>query len=176
MPSFDEWGLRPIGLVGPCKNPVIMVPFFSAGAKLAPGDGAGERAATDAGCSGVEEHMPSGDPGASSSGACDAPPEAPVTYEMRHAAPEAEAPGASGGRSKKELGCSPHPGSPKAIPLSSSSAPPRAARHAQRAGHHVQRFDHPCVDFEELRKRKGSPSGGSIFGPLKRRKYIDIDE
>ena len=111
MPSFDEWGLRPIGLVGPRENPVIVVPFFAAGAELAPGDGAGERAATEAGGSGAEEHMPGGDPEASSSGACDPPPEASVAEEMRHAAPEAEAPGASGGHSEREPGCSPQPGS-----------------------------------------------------------------
>ena len=69
MPSFNKWGLRPIGLVGPRENPVFLVPFFAAGAELAPGDGAGERATTGAGCSGAEEHMPSGDPGALSSGA-----------------------------------------------------------------------------------------------------------
>ena len=119
-----------------------------------------------AGCSDVEGHMPSG---ASSSGACDAPPEALVADEMRHAAPEAKAPGASGGRSEKRPGCSLQPGSPEAIPLGSSSAPPRSGRH-------VQCFGHLCLDIEELRKRKGSPSGGSIFGPLKRRKYIAIDE
>ena len=44
MPSFDEWGLRPVSLVGPRENPVIVVPFFAAGAGLAPGDDAGERA------------------------------------------------------------------------------------------------------------------------------------
>jgi len=32
------------------------------------------------------------------------------------------------------------------------------------------------VDFEELLKRKGSPSSNSIFRPLKRRKYFAIDE
>ena len=42
MPSFDEWGLGPIGLVGPRENPVIMVPFFAVGAELALGDDAGE--------------------------------------------------------------------------------------------------------------------------------------
>ena len=45
MPSFDEWGLRPVGLVGPRENPVIVVPFFTAGAGLSPGDDAGEQAA-----------------------------------------------------------------------------------------------------------------------------------
>ena len=46
---------------------------------------------------------------------------------------------------------------------------------APRVGHHVQRFGRLCVDFEELHKRKGSPSSGT-FGPLKRRKYITVDE
>ena len=55
--------------------------------------------------------------GGSSSGACDPPPEASVAEEMRHAAPEAEAPGASGGRRGKEPGCLAQPGSPEAIPL-----------------------------------------------------------
>ena len=42
MPSFDEWGMCPVGLVGPRENPVIMVPFSIVGAGLAPGDEAGE--------------------------------------------------------------------------------------------------------------------------------------
>ena len=57
---------------------------------------------------------------------------------------------------------------PEDILPSSSSAPPRTGRH-------VQRFGRLCVDFEELRKRKGSPNGSNIFGPLKRRMYITID-
>ena len=127
------------------------------------------RAPTEVGGSSAQEHMTSGDPGASSSGACDPPPEVLVAEEMRHAAPEAEAPGASGGCSERAQGCSPRPGSHEAIPLGSSSA-------ALRSGFHVQCFGRLCVDFEELCKRKGSPSGGSVFGPLKRSKYIAIDE
>ena len=71
MPSFDEWGLHPVSLVGPHENHIIVVPFFAASAGLAPGDGAGGRAPTGAGGSSAEEHMLSGDPGTSSSGACD---------------------------------------------------------------------------------------------------------
>ena len=70
MPPFDEWGLRPDGLVGSRENPVNVVPFFVAGAELDPSDGAGGLAPAEAGGSSAEEHMPSGDPGASSSGAC----------------------------------------------------------------------------------------------------------
>ena len=36
LPSFDEWGLRPIGQVGPRENPVDVVPLFAAGAELVP--------------------------------------------------------------------------------------------------------------------------------------------
>ena len=39
MPSFDEWGLRPDGLVGSRENPVNVVPFFVAGAELVPNAG-----------------------------------------------------------------------------------------------------------------------------------------
>nr|XP_045089228.1 uncharacterized protein LOC120973986 [Aegilops tauschii subsp. strangulata] len=97
MPSFDEWGLRPIGLVGPRENPIVVAPFFAAGAGLAPCEVAGERAPTGAGRSSPEEHMPNGDPGASSSGACDPPPETPIIEEVQHVAPKAKALGSSGG-------------------------------------------------------------------------------
>nr|XP_040243778.1 classical arabinogalactan protein 9-like [Aegilops tauschii subsp. strangulata] len=76
MPSFDEWWPWPIGLEGPRENPVVVVPFLAPEAELAPSDGAGGRAPAEAGGSSAEEHVPSGDPGASSSGACHSPPEA----------------------------------------------------------------------------------------------------
>ena len=91
-----------------------------------------------------------------------------VAETMQHAAPEAEAPDVSGGRGETAPDCSPQPGTPEAVPSSTSPAAPRAGRH-------VQRFGRLCVDFEELHKRKGSPSCSNIFGPLKRRKYIAID-
>ena len=28
MPSFDEWGLRPVGLVGPRENPIFVAPLL----------------------------------------------------------------------------------------------------------------------------------------------------
>ena len=122
-----------------------------------------------AGCSDVEEHMPSGDPGASSSGARDPSPGASVTEATQHAVPEVKAPEASGGRSETAPDCSPQRGTPEVVPPSSSSASPRAGRH-------VQRFSRLCMDFKELRKRKGSPSSNNIFGTLKRRMYFTIDE
>ena len=169
MPSFDEWGLRPIGLVGPCENPVYVVPLLVIGAELAPSEGAGGRAPTEAGGPSAEEHMSCGDPGASSSGARDPSPGASVTEATQHAVPEVKAPEASGGCSETAPDCSPQPGAPEVVPPSSSSA-------SRRAGRLVQRFGRLCMDFEELRKRKGSPSGNSIFGPLKPRKYFAVDE
>ena len=36
MPSFDEWGLRPVGLMGPRENPIIVVPLLATSPDLAP--------------------------------------------------------------------------------------------------------------------------------------------
>ena len=36
MPSFDEWGLRPVGLAGPRENPVAVAPLLAASTELAP--------------------------------------------------------------------------------------------------------------------------------------------
>ncbi|XP_044335596.1 putative uncharacterized protein ENSP00000383309 [Triticum aestivum] len=91
-PSFDVWGLRPIGLVGPRENPVDVVPFLAAGAELAPSEGAGGQAPTEVGGPSAEEHMPRGDLGASSSGAHDPSPGASVTEATQHAVPEVKAP------------------------------------------------------------------------------------
>ena len=107
MPSFDEWGLRPIGLVGPRENPIDVVPFLAAGGELAPGEGAGGRAPTEAGGPSAEEHVPRGDPGASSSGACDPSPGALVIEATQHAVPEVKALEASGGRGETAPDCSP---------------------------------------------------------------------
>ena len=93
------------------------------------------------------------------------PPETPVAEETRRAAPEAKALEASGVGGEAVPSCLPHPGTPKVV--SPSSSP--------RAGCHVQRYGRLCIDFVELRKRKGSPSGNNTFGPLKRRKYIAVD-
>ena len=112
--------------------------------------------------------MLSGDPGASSSGACHPPPEASVVEEAQHATPEAKASRASGGCGETVPGCSRPPGTLEDILPRSSTSPPRTGRH-------VQRFGRLCVDFEELRKRKGSPGASNIFGPLNRRKYIAVD-
>ena len=114
--------------------------------------------------------MPPRAPEASSSGTRDSCPGAAVEGAMQPASPEAEAPEASVGRCEAKPDGSPQLGAPEAAPSSASPVAPRVGRH-------VQRFGRLCVDFEELRKRKGSLSCGSgTFGPLKQRKYIAVDE
>ena len=46
MPPFDEWGLRPDGLVGSRENPVSVVPLFFAGAELVSNVGVGGTSVT----------------------------------------------------------------------------------------------------------------------------------
>ena len=105
MPSFDEWRLRPIGLVGPRENPVDVVPFITDGAELAPSEGAGGQAPMEVGGPSAEEHMPHGDPGASPSGARDPSPGASVTEATQHTVPEVKAPEASGDRGATAPNC-----------------------------------------------------------------------
>ena len=155
--------------MGPCENPVDVVPFFAAGAELAPSVDAGGRAPPEAGGLSAEVQMPPGDLGASSSRAHDPYPGASVAEATRHVAPEAEAREASGGCGQTAPDYPPQLGAPEAVPPSASPVSPRAGRH-------VQRFGRLYVDLEELRKRKGSPSSSGIFGPLKQRKYIAVDE
>ena len=89
---------------------------------------------------------------------------------MQLETPEAEAPEAAAGRYEAEPDSSPQLGAPEAAPSSASPAAPRVGRH-------VLCFGRLCMDFEELHKRKVSPSrGSSTFGPFKWRKYIAVDE
>ena len=57
MPSFDEWGLRPDGLVGPRENPANVVPLFAVGAELTPSVEAGGQAPCGVGCRGAPASM-----------------------------------------------------------------------------------------------------------------------
>lgn len=165
MPSFDEWGLCPDSLVGPRENPVNVVPLFVAGAELAPSVDAGRQAPSEADGPSTGVLMPLGAPEASSSGARDSCPGAVAAGATQRATPETSA-----GRCEMAPDSTPRLGTPEAIPSSASPAAPRTGRH-------VQRFGRLCVGFEELHKRKGYPSGSSgIYGPLKRRKYIVVDE
>ena len=85
-------------------------------------------------------------------------------------APEAEASEVSAGHHEAEPKGSPQPSTPEVVSLGASPAAPRA-------GCRVQRFGLLRLDFDALRKRKGSPSCSSdAFRPLKQRKYIAIDE
>ena len=104
-----------------------------------------------------------------SSGTRDSHARAAAEGATQLAAPEVEALEASAGRREAEPDSFPQLGAPEA-PLGASPVAPHDGRH-------VQRFGRLRVDFEELRKRKGPPSCCcGAFGPLKRRKYIAIDE
>lgn len=78
MPSFDECGLRPIGLVRPRENPIVVAPLLDAGVELAPSIGAGGRASLGADSEGAEMLMPPRAPEASTSGSRDSCPGAAV--------------------------------------------------------------------------------------------------
>lgn len=151
MPSFDEWGLHPVGLEGSRENPIIVVPLPAAGVELAPSVDAGGRAPLGADGEVAEMLMPPRASEASSSGTRDSCPGAEVEGATQPTSPEAKAPEALAGHCKAEPDCSPQLGTPEAAPSSASPAAPCVGRH-------VQHFGWLCVDFEELRKRRGSPS------------------
>ena len=170
MPSFDEWGPRPVGLVGPRENPIIVVPLLATSPDLAPRVDAGGQAPSEAGGASAEVSMPPEALEASSSGTRDPYAGAGAEGATQSAAPEAEASVVSAGHHGAEPEGSPKPSAHEAASSGASLAAPCA-------GCHIQRFGRLRVDFKELRKRKGSPScSSSVFGPLKRRKYIAIDE
>ena len=170
MPHFDEWGLHPDNLVGPHENPAAVSPFPTANIDLASGGGAGRQASLEAGGSGVVTPMSRGAPAASSSGACEARPEAIVDEGTQPATPEAEASEASAGHQEVTPVHSSQPGAPEAGRLGASSSTPRAGPHVESLG----RFR---IDFDTLCKRKESSSGSDRpCRPLKHRKYFAMDE
>ena len=170
MPPFDEWGLRPVGLVGPRENPVTVVPLLVAGAELAPRRDAGRQAPLEAGGAGAEASTPLEAPEVPSPRARDSCPGVIAEGATRSAAPEAEASEVSAGHHEAEPVVSPQPSTPEVVSSGASPAAPHA-------GCRIQRFGRLRLDFDALRKRKESPSCSSdAFRPLKQRKYIAIDE
>ena len=132
MPAFDEWGLRLVGLMGPCENPIVVVPLLAAGTKLAPSVDAGGRAPLGADGEGAEMLMPPRAPEASSSGTSDSCPRAAVEEATQPTTPEAGAPETSTGRCEAGPNGSPHLGAPEAAPSSASLVAPRSALHGLR--------------------------------------------
>ena len=109
-------------------------------------------------------------PEAPSLGARDSRSGVAVQGETQFAAPENKAPKASVGHREAEPNGSPQLGAPEAASSGASPVTPCTGRHAQC-------FGWLRVDFDALRKRKGSPSCSSgAFRPLKQMKYITIDE
>ena len=84
--------------------------------------------------------------------------------------PEAGAPEASAGHQEVVPDRSSHLGAREVGGLTAPSSVPRAGPHIERLG----RFR---IDFDALRKRKESSSGGERpCRPLKHRKYLAMDE
>ena len=95
-----------------------------------------------------------------------------VTAEgaAQSAAPEAEASEVSAGHHEAVPEGSPQPNTPKVVSSGASPTMPHASCR-------VQRFGRLRLDFDALRKRKGSPNCSSdAFRTLKQRKYITIDK
>ena len=89
---------------------------------------------------------------------------------MQPDTPKAAAPEAPVGRREAEAEVSTQYGTPK---VASSGATPAAPG----GGDRTLGFGRLRLNFDALRKRKGSPSCSSdAFRPLKQRKYITIDE
>ena len=148
MPLFDEWGLRPVGLVGPRETPVIVAPFLTACTELAPGVGAGRQASLEAGDSSVMMPTPHGVPGASSFRACEAHPEAVVDGGTQPAAPEAGAPKALVNLHEASTEVSTWSGTPE---VASSGVAPSTLGFGDRA----QGFGRLRPNFMALHKRRG---------------------
>ena len=105
-----------------------------------------------------------------SSGALDSCLGATAEGATQSAAPEAEAPEASVGHHEAESQGSPQLGAPEVVSSGGSPAAPYA-------GCRVPRFGRLRLDFDALRKRKGSPSRSSgVVRLVKHKKYITIDE
>ena len=170
MPPFDEWGLRPVGLEGPRENPVSVVTLLAASTELTPRVDAAWQAPLEAGGAGAEVLTSLEAPEASSPGARDSCPEVTAEEVMQSTAPEAAAPEVLAGHREAGPESSPRSSTPE---VASSSASPAAPC----AGCRIQCFGRLHLDFDVLRKRKGSPSCSSdAFRPLKQRKYIAIDK
>jgi hypothetical protein len=165
MPLFDEWGLRPKGLVGPRENPVLVVPIHAEPAAPTPDAGAGGCALPDA-------------------------PEAVDVELMSRSAPEVAAPDAPMGAPEVTSSGAPMRGpddaaleAPMGAPeVASSGAPmhvpdadaPEAPMGAPKVASSGFRPLRP--NLEALRKRKWLPGcSADGFWPLKQRRFIEVD-
>ena len=166
MPSFDEWGLRPMGLVGPRENPLAVVALPVARGGPSSSGGAGRQGPPRAEGAAVGITAPRGTPEVA---APEAGPAAIEGVELRPAASVVGAPdapatlngAASGGVCQGDVPDASHPG---------ASSLPQTDPYAELLG----RFR---VDFEALRKRREALGGDDYTCRLlKRRKYFAIDE
>ena len=165
MPSFDEWGLHPAGLMGPRENPVVVVALSVARNGPSLSGGAGRQGPPEAEGATVGTMAPCRTPEAA---APETRPMAAEGTEQRPAAPVAGAPeapatlhgAASGGVCQGDAPDAGHIGA-----SSLSQADPCTEL--------LGRFH---VDFEALQKRKEALGDDYPCRLLKRRKYYATDE
>nr|XP_020147867.1 translation initiation factor IF-2-like [Aegilops tauschii subsp. strangulata] len=170
MPPFDEWGLRPAGLEGPRENPVSMAPLPATGAATSLEVGAGGRPSSATGDAAAEASAPLGAPGGPTHGSLESRPDEAAEGASQPDAPEATAPDAPAGRREAEGKVSTQYGTPEVTSSGASPAEPGV-------GDCNLGFGWLRLNFDALRKRKGSPScSGDAFRPLKQRKYNAVDE
>ena len=115
MPSFNECGLRPVSLVGPRENPVVVAPILAASAELAPRVDVGGQAPLEARGVGAEASTPLEAPEVPSPGAHDSCPGVTAEGATQSAAPKATASEASAGHHEAVPEGSPQPSTPEAV-------------------------------------------------------------
>ena len=165
MPGFDEWGLRPAGLMGPSENPVVVtaLPVGQGGSSSSGGAGRHEAPEAEGAPGGVtapgdaHEGAALGAHAVEAEGGQQLPP-----------APAAEAPEAPAASLGEATGSAHQAGAPDADRLDASSSS-QVDPCAQLLG----RFR---MDFEALQKRREALGGDYPCRLLKRRKYFATDE
>ena len=144
IPSFDEWGLRPAGLMGPRENPVAVVALPVARGGPSSSGGAGRQGPPGAEGAAVGMMTPRGTPEVAASEAC---PAAAEGVEPRPVAPVGEAHVAPATLHGATLGSVRQGNAPDAGHIGASSS-----SQADPCAELLGRFR---VDFEALRKRRG---------------------
>ena len=170
MPLFDEWGLRPAGLEGSHENPVLVVPMPAAATARTSEVDAGWHVLRDTDEAAAEGAALDKAPEVAAPEARVSRPEEATRRLTQLDATEAGAPEARASSRKAEAEGSMQPDTPE---VASSRATPAAHGAVGR----TRGFGQLRLNFEALRKRKGSPScSDDAYRPLKHRKYIAIDE
>ena len=165
MPSFNEWGLHPAGLVGPRENPVRVAALPVARGGPSSSGGAGRQGPPGAEGAAVGITAPRGTPEVA---APEAGPAVTEGVELRSTASMVEAPEAPTTLNGAVSGSVCQGDVPDASHLGASSSP-----QTDPCAELLGRFR---VDFEALRKRREALGVNYPCRLLKRRKYFATDE